>query len=33
MNLAGWIFLIMSWGVILGVTGFCFWKIFKTKGF
>jgi len=28
MNFAGWLFLALSWGLILGLTAFCFWRIF-----
>jgi hypothetical protein len=31
MKLAGWIFLIVSWGIILGLTAFCFIKVFSKK--
>ncbi len=27
MTAAGWIFLILSWGVIIGLTIFCFVKV------
>jgi hypothetical protein len=30
MTPAGWILLILSWGVILGVTAFCFVRMFKV---
>lgn len=29
MRLSGWIFMIISWGFILGLVTFCFSKIFK----
>jgi hypothetical protein len=32
MKLSGWIFMITSWGMILGLTIFCFSRIFR-KGF
>jgi len=31
MNISGWIFLIVSWGLILGFTVFCFVKVFSKK--
>lgn len=31
MNLYGWIFLIASWGIIIGLTIFCFAKVFTEK--
>ena len=31
MRLAGWIFLIFSWGIILGLTFFCFAKVFSKR--
>lgn len=31
MNLSGWFFLIVSWGVILLLTVFCFYMIFSKK--
>jgi len=31
MSGGGWIFLIFSWGVILGLTAFCFIKVFSKK--
>jgi len=31
MNLGGWILLILSWGVILGLTVFCFMKVFSKN--
>lgn len=30
MTLAGWIFLVISWGVILSIVVFCFVKMFKV---
>ena len=27
----GWVFLIVSWGVIIGLVIFCFLKIFRKK--
>lgn len=32
MTLEGWVFLIISWGIILGLTIFCFVKVFSKKG-
>jgi hypothetical protein len=29
MKLAGWIFMALSWGLIIGLTVFCFRMIFK----
>ena len=31
MRPSGWIFLILSWGFILGLVIFCFYKIFAKK--
>jgi len=31
MRTSGWIFLVTSWGLILGLTGFCFYKVFSKK--
>jgi len=31
MNPGGWIFLIISWGIILGLSAFCFIKVFSKK--
>ncbi len=31
MKLSGWIFMILSWAVILGLAGFCFSRIFKKE--
>ena len=31
MKLAGWIFLVFSWGIISGLTIFCFIKVFSKK--
>ncbi len=30
MTAAGWIFLVVSWGAILALCGFCFWKVMTT---
>ena len=31
MTPGGWILLIASWTVILGLAGFCFFKVFSKK--
>jgi len=31
MRMNGWMFLIISWGLILGLTAFCFIKVFSKK--
>ena len=31
MRIGGWIFIIISWGLILGLTAFCFIKVFSRK--
>lgn len=31
MRLSGWIFMLLSWAVILYLTFFSFWEIFKKK--
>jgi len=31
MRLGGWLFLVLSWAVILGLTIFCFIKVFSKK--
>ncbi len=31
MNLGGWIFIGISWGLILATALFCFWRVFKNK--
>jgi len=31
MKLAGWIFLVFSWGMILTLTVFCFIRVFSKK--
>lgn len=31
MKMGGWIFLVSSWGIILGLTIFCFIKVFSKK--
>lgn len=31
MTLLGWVFLIVSWALILTLVAFCFIKIFKKK--
>ncbi len=32
MNLGGWVFIILSWGFIVILTIFCFYKVFSKKG-
>jgi hypothetical protein len=29
MNIGGWILLIGAWGVILGLTAYCFYRLFR----
>jgi len=29
MSVSGWIFLILSWGLILGLVIFCVWRVLK----
>jgi len=31
MKESGWIFLAVSWGLLLALTAFCFYKIFRKK--
>lgn len=31
MRLSGWFFLVMSWGFIIGLVVFCFYRIFTKK--
>ena len=31
MTLSGWIFMVISWGLIIGLVVFCFIKIFRKK--
>ena len=31
MSLAGWLLLILSWGVVTALVAFCFYKIFTTE--
>lgn len=31
MNAYGWIFIVSSWSVIIGLTIFCFYKVFTEK--
>jgi len=31
MRIDGWVFLIISWGIILGMAVFCFVKVFLKK--
>lgn len=30
MNLYGWIFMIGSWGAIISLCVYCFWRVFTT---
>ncbi len=30
MNLGGWIFLGLGWGIIILLTGYCFYKVMKV---
>lgn len=29
MNIYGWIFLIASWGLIIGLSLYCFYRVFR----
>jgi glycerol uptake facilitator-like aquaporin len=31
MRPAGWLFLACSWGFIVALVAFCFWKVFAKK--
>ncbi len=31
MNVGGWIFLILCWGLIIILTAFCFYRLFVPK--
>jgi hypothetical protein len=31
MKLAGWIFLVISWGFIISLSAFCFYKVLSKK--
>jgi len=31
MTMLGWIFLILSWGLIIGLNIFCFYRILSSK--
>lgn len=31
MNFTGWIFIFISWGLIIGLAIFCFVKVFSKK--
>jgi len=31
MRPSGWVFLILSWGAIIALVAFCFYKIFTKK--
>ena len=30
MNLGGWIFLVLGWGIIIILTSYCFYKVMKV---
>lgn len=31
MTIGGWLFLVLSWGIILALAAFCFIKVFAKK--
>lgn len=31
MNIFGWIFLVLSWGIIIGLNIFCFYRILSPR--
>lgn len=31
MNIRGLVFLLVSWAIIIGITAYCFWQIFRAK--
>ena len=31
LNTGGWLFLVLAWGVIVGVTVYCFYRLFQTQ--
>lgn len=31
MNIGGWIFLVVSWGIIVGLATFCFVRVLSKK--
>jgi hypothetical protein len=31
MRISGWLFLIFSWGFIIGLTVFCFYRVFAKR--
>ena len=31
MSLGGWIFILFSWGLIIGLSIYCFFKVFAKK--
>ena len=31
MNVSGWLFLVVSWGIIIGLLVICFTKVFLKK--
>ena len=30
MNLGGWIFLVLGWGIIITLTAYCFYKVMRV---
>ena len=31
MNFFGWVFLVLSWGVILGLLGYCLYRVLSSE--
>ena len=31
MTILAWIFMLTAWSIILGCTGYCFWKLMFSK--
>lgn len=31
MTMDAWIFMLLSWAVIIGAVGYCFWKLLNSK--
>ena len=31
LTAGGWLFLVLAWGVIVGVTVYCFYRLFQTQ--
>ena len=29
MNIFGWLFILISWGLIIGLNLYCFWRVLK----